>query len=398
MKRTGFFLVAALCSSMFLTGCLTTDSLFDFDDEEMSDYYYQQLKTGTEEKLDEKQKTQSSSSSTTTSSNSKTSSTSTAKKTETTDQKVERAKTLAKSGKIEDLETASALMTEARKAEPWNVEYDDLDYEIVEKLYAAKVKEAERLYNSGNNSDLDKAGKLVDEVLDKRPGNSEARNLKVKISTKQAHIVGEQVAIDLNIQDAKDYIKSNSPELALKRLEKVLASDPNNAEAKTLVADAKTLQAKNLAMDKGHLDEAEKILNEALKDLPSHSGAKKLLAEVKDLKKKAESSPFKVGSVYTLTSFTENGKTLPKTQWKPGHKLTFVSKTTVEENSQVFSSYGEYGFHVDTATRSIIFNNPEPRNVMYTKATYSADLKTIILCGIDIKGNLDGTVLVFTLK
>ncbi|MBP5441898.1 MAG: tetratricopeptide repeat protein [Treponema sp.] len=388
MKRIGIVLLIGFIA-FNLTGCLSTSSIFDFDDDELNAYYENEIRKGTEEKLAAKEAEKNT--------GSKTSSTTPAKKTETTDQKVERAKTLAKSGKIEDLETASALMTEARKAEPWNVEYDDLDYEIVEKLYAAKVKEAERLYNSGTNADLDKAGKLVDEVLDKRPGNSEARNLRVKISTKQAHIVGEQVAIDLNIQDAKDYIKSNSPELALKRLEKVLASDPNNAEAKTLVADAKTLQAKNLAMDKGHLDEAEKILNEALKDLPSHSGAKKLLAEVKDLKKKAESSPFKVGSVYKLSSYTENGKSVPS-RMKPGHKLTFTSKSSVEENSQIFSTYRKYGFHVDTASRSIIFNNTDPHNVMYTKATYSADLKTIIFCGIDIDGKLDGSVYVFTLS
>ncbi|MBP5442163.1 MAG: tetratricopeptide repeat protein [Treponema sp.] len=397
MKLTRTVLVAALCSSIIFSGCLTTGSLFDFDDEELSDYYYGQVKSGTEEKLDEKQKSTSSNSASS-SSTSKTSSTSTAKKTETTDQKVERAKTLSKSSKLEDLETASTLIEEARAAEPWNMDLFDLQDQIDEKLFAAKIKEAERLYTSGTESELEKAITLVNEVLALRPTNKDADNLRIKINVKKANIIGEKVSIQQHMDEARQDIKVNSPDLAISKLEKVLAKEPNNSEAKTLVADARTLKARTLAMNKGHLDEAEKILNEALKDLPTHSGAKNLLAEIKELKKKAEECPFKVGSVYTLTSFTENGKTLPKTQWKPGHKLTFVSKTTVEENSQVFSSYGEYGFHVDTATRSIIFNNPEPRNVMYTKATYSADLKTIILCGIDIKGNLDGTVLVFTLK
>lgn len=384
MKKIGFILLAGILSLNF-TGCLSTSSIFDFDDDEMNAYYENELKKGTEEKLAAKEAEKSSSSTK-----------STAKKTETTDQKVARAKQLASSGTIEDLETASALMTEARAAEPWNTDLMNLDDEISEKLYAAKIKEAERLYKSGTASDLDKAGKLVEEVLNDRPMNSEAGSLKTKITLAKSKIKSNEVAIDQNIQEAKSSIKNNSPDLAIKKLEKVLSSDPNNAEAKTLMGDARTAQARKLAMDRGHLDEAEKILNEALKDLPSHSGAKNLLAEVKNLKKNAESCPFKVGSVYKISSYKEGGKEVPSRK-KPGHKLTFTSKSTVEENADVPSSFGEYGFHTDTASRKILFNNTSTKNVLYTNVTYSSDLKTITLYGIDMDGKLDGSELVFIL-
>lgn len=55
MKRATAFILAAMTAIAF-TGCLSTSSIFDWDDEELSDYYYQQLKSGTEEKLAEKQK------------------------------------------------------------------------------------------------------------------------------------------------------------------------------------------------------------------------------------------------------------------------------------------------------------------------------------------------------
>ena len=390
MKRIGYILLAGFIA-FNLTGCLTTSSIFDFDDDELNAYYENEIRKGTEEKLAAKEAEKN------TGSTSTAKTTTTTKKTETTDEKVARAKQLAKSTKLEDLETASTLVTEARAAEPWNMDLVDLDDEIEEKIYAAKIKEAERLYNAGTASDLDKAGKLVEEVLNRRPGNTDAQKLKSKITVAKTKIISDEVAIEQNLSEAKAYINSNSPEYALERLKKVLAADPNNAEAKTLVGDAKTAQARTLAMNKGHLAEAEKILNEALKDLPSHTGAKNLLAEVKNLQKNAESCPFKVGSVYNLTSYTENGKEAP-TRKKPGHKLTFTSKSTVEENAQVPSSYGEYGFHTDTASRKILFNNTNPRNVLYTNATYSSDLKTITFYGIDINGKLDGSVYVFTLS
>ena len=384
MKKTGLFILAGMIA-LNLTGCLTTESIFDFDEDELNAYYENEIRKGTEEKLaaKEAEKTKTT--------------TTTAKKAETTDQKVERAKQLSKSDKLEDLETASQLVEEARAAEPWNMDLFDLDDEITEKLYDAKVKEAERLYKSGSASDLDKAGKLVEEVLDKRPGNTDARNLKSKIAVAKSRIKADEVSLEQNLEDARDYIRSNSPELAIKKLEKVLSSYPNNAEAKTLMADARTLQARTLAMDKGYLDEAEKILNTALKDLPTHSDAKALLAEVKELKKAAENCPFKVGSVYKLTAYKESGKNVKATQWKPDHRFTFTSKSTMEENANAPSSFAEYGFHVDTASRKILFNNTAPRHVLYTNVTYSSDLKTITLMEIDIDGKLNGRAMVFTL-
>ncbi|MBO4321036.1 MAG: tetratricopeptide repeat protein [Treponema sp.] len=387
MKKTGLFILAGMIA-LNLTGCLTTESIFDFDDDELNAYYENEIRKGTEEKLAAKEAEKSKTTTT---------AATTAKKAETTDQKVERAKQLSKSDKLEDLETASKLVEEARAAEPWNMDLFDLDDEITEKLYVAKVKEADRLYKSGSASDLDKAGKLVEEVLDKRPGNTDARNLKSKIAVAKSRIKADEVSLEQNLQDARDYIRSNSPELAIKKLEKVLSSYPNNAEAKTLMADARTLQARTLAMDKGYLDEAEKILNTALKDLPTHSDAKALLAEVKELKKAAENCPFKVGSVYKLTAYKESGKNVKATQWKPDHRFTFTSKSTMEENANAPSSFAEYGFHVDTASRKILFNNTAPRHVLYTNVTYSSDLKTITLMEIDIDGKLNGRAMVFTL-
>ncbi|MBO7638577.1 MAG: hypothetical protein J6S91_06330, partial [Treponema sp.] len=183
MKRIGIVLLIGFIA-FNLTGCLSTSSIFDFDDDELNAYYENEIRKGTEEKLAAKEAEKNT--------GSKTSSTTPAKKTETTDQKVERAKTLANSGKIEDVETASALIIEARKEEPWNMDLLDLDDEIEEKLYVAKVKEAERLYNAGSKDDLDKAAKLVNEVLDKRPGNSDARNLKSKIAVKKSNIIEEE--------------------------------------------------------------------------------------------------------------------------------------------------------------------------------------------------------------
>ncbi|MBP5754134.1 MAG: hypothetical protein J6W60_14940, partial [Treponema sp.] len=233
MKRIGYILLAGFIA-FNLTGCLTTSSIFDFDDDELNAYYENEIRKGTEEKLAAKEAEKNSGSTST----AKT--TTTTKKTETTDEKVARAKQLAKSTKLEDLETASTLVTEARAAEPWNMDLVDLDDEIEEKIYAAKIKEAEKLYNAGTSSDLDKAGKLVEEVLNRRPGNTDAQKLKSKITVAKTKIKSEQVAIEQNLSEAKAYINSNSPEYALERLKKVLAADPNNAEAKTLVGDAKT--------------------------------------------------------------------------------------------------------------------------------------------------------------
>lgn len=55
MKKSLAFIFAAVTAFAF-TGCLSTSSIFDWDDEELSDYYYQQIKSGTTEKLAEKQK------------------------------------------------------------------------------------------------------------------------------------------------------------------------------------------------------------------------------------------------------------------------------------------------------------------------------------------------------
>lgn len=360
MKRTAILFTAAFCCSLAFTGCLSTLGFSGAGGERTE------------------------------------STKNTATKAESVDSKIERAKKLAGSDSLEDLETALSLVFEAQAAQPWNSELGDLSYDIEEKLYAAKVKEAEKLLASGTVSDLDKALKLVNEVLDRRPANMEANGLKTKIRVKQSSIAGEKAAIEQNIEEAKSFIKNGSEDYALDRLRKVLAKDPNNGEAKNLVADAKTSKARRLAMNKGYLDEAEKILAEALKDLPSHSEAKNLLADVKNLKAKVESCPFKVGSAYVLSLYTENGATLPKSQWKPNHTIKIASKSTMTE-SYLSSSY-DYGFTVDTSARKIIFNNSDPHNVMYTNATYSSDLKTITLYGIDIEGKLDGTEAVFTLK
>lgn len=392
MKKTLAFIFGAALALSF-TGCLSTSSIFDWDDEELSDYYYNQIKSGTEEKLAEKQKSEDSSAK---SESAKSSTAKSSAKAESTESKIERAKQLYKSDNLSDLETASSLVAEARKAEPWNVELGDLDYDIDEKIFAAKIKTAEKLLASGTEDDLDKASALVKEVLDKRPGNSDARSLSTKISSQKSKIKSEQVSIEMQLEDIKAYIKSNSPDLAIKRAEKLLASYPQNADAKKLMADAKTLQAKNLAMDKGYLDDAEKLVNEALKYQADNGDAKKLLSEIKSLKKKAENCPFKVGSSYVLTSYNLNGKPAPKNEWKPNQTIKFVSKSTMTDSFLSFSS--EYGFNVDTASRKIYFNNTSTRNVLYTNATYSADLKTITLYGIDIDGNLDGYESVFTLK
>ncbi|MBQ4235611.1 MAG: hypothetical protein II716_02085, partial [Treponema sp.] len=96
MKKTLAFIFGAALTLSF-TGCLSTSSIFDWDDEELSDYYYNQIKSGTEEKLAEKQKSEDSSAK---SESAKSSTAKSSAKAESTESKIERAKQLYKSDNL----------------------------------------------------------------------------------------------------------------------------------------------------------------------------------------------------------------------------------------------------------------------------------------------------------
>ncbi|MBQ1661201.1 MAG: hypothetical protein II054_01750, partial [Treponema sp.] len=109
MKRTAILFTASFCCLLAFTGCLSTLGFSGAGGERTE------------------------------------STKNTATKAESVDSKIERAKKLAGSDSLEDLETALSLVSEAQAAQPWNSELGDLSYDIEEKLYAAKVKEAEKL-------------------------------------------------------------------------------------------------------------------------------------------------------------------------------------------------------------------------------------------------------------
>ena len=212
--------------------------------------------------------------------------------------KINQAREALKNG---DYEKAAALLNEILKDDPNNAEAKNLLAQTkaaqsqAEKDRADKLAEARRLIENG---EYDKAQKILDELLKDNPNDSEAKKLSSEAKTKKT--ADEKNKSD-KISQAKKDIDSGNYDKAIAQLNQILKDDPNNAEAKKLLEEA---QAKKAAAEKaatdakiaqakkdignGDYEKAIANLNQILKDDPNNAEAKKLLEEAKAKKAEAD--------------------------------------------------------------------------------------------------------------
>ena len=160
----------------------------------------------------------------------------------------------------------------------------------------SKLKEAE---NAIKNGDYDKAQKILNELLKDNPGDSDAKKLLKQSQDEKAKSEAERKS---KLKEAEDAIKNGDYDKAQKILNELLKDNPNDSDAKKLLAqskdakekaDAEKAKQEKLAraqklIDEGKFDEAEKLLNEVLKDNPNDAKAKELLGKTKDEKAQAQ--------------------------------------------------------------------------------------------------------------
>ena len=201
-----------------------------------------------------------------------------------------------------DYEKAIAALNQILKDDPNNAEAKKLLKEAEEKKNAAKVDQAKKDINSGN---YDKAISALEALLKEDPDNAEAKKLLEEAKAKKA-AAEKEAAAKAKVDQAKKDINSGNYDKAISALEALLKEDPNNAEAKKLLEEAKAKKAAaeeekakakdrtdNLAkarslINNGDYDEAIKILNDLLKDNPNDTQAKNLLTQAQTKKAAAE--------------------------------------------------------------------------------------------------------------
>ena len=162
------------------------------------------------------------------------------------------------------------------------------DADIAAKLAQAKKDIA--------NGDYDKAIATLNDILKKDPNNAEAKKLLEQATAARNKAANEKAA---NLSNARNAINNGNYDEAIAALNKVLASDPNNAEAKKLLEqaqakkkqeaerDAKLAQAKKDAAN-GNYDDAIAALNQILKNNPNDAEARNLLSQVTAAKSKQD--------------------------------------------------------------------------------------------------------------
>ncbi len=212
--------------------------------------------------------------------------------------KINQAREALKNG---DYEKAAALLNEILKDDPNNAEAKNLLAQTkaaqsqAEKDRADKLAEARRLIENG---EYDKAQQILDELLKDNPNDADAKKLSSEAKTKKT--ADEKNRTDKISQVKKD-IDSGNYDKAIAQLNQILKDDPNNAEAKKLLEEA---QAKKAAAEKaatdakisqakkdignGDYEKAIANLNQILKDDPNNAEAKKLLEEAKTKKADAD--------------------------------------------------------------------------------------------------------------
>ena len=176
---------------------------------------------------------------------------------------------------------------------------------------------ARRWINQGNYDD---AITLLNSILNKDPSNEEAgRLLKEALAArngetpeaKRAREQAEQAAENERkareeaernaaINEARNALRNGNPEDAIAALERILAENPNDAQAKALLEQAENAKAQadrerqnNLNEAKsgianGDYDDAINALNQILKNNPNDEEAKKLLAQATAAKRQEE--------------------------------------------------------------------------------------------------------------
>ena len=200
-----------------------------------------------------------------------------------------------------DYEKAARILNDILKDDPNNAEaknllaQNDAAKAQAERARADKLAEAKRLIENG---EYDKAQKILDDLLKDNPNDSEAKKLSNDAKAKKA--ADEKNASDA-ITQAKNDIAGGNYDKAIAELNRILKDDPNNAEAKKLLeeakakkaaaekaeTDAKIAQAKK-DVGNGDYEKAIAALNQILKDDPNNAEAKKLLEEAKAKKADAD--------------------------------------------------------------------------------------------------------------
>ena len=198
-------------------------------------------------------------------------------------------------------EKAARILNDILKDDPNNAEaknllaQNDAAKAQAERARADKLAEAKRLIENG---EYDKAQKILDDLLKDNPNDSEAKKLSNDAKAKKA--ADEKNASDA-ITQAKNDIAGGNYDKAIAELNRILKDDPNNAEAKKLLeeakskkaaaekaeTDAKIAQAKK-DVGNGDYEKAIAALNQILKDDPNNAEAKKLLEEAKAKKADAD--------------------------------------------------------------------------------------------------------------
>ena len=218
------------------------------------------------------------------------------------DSKLDMAKRLLENG---EYDKAIALLNQILADDPNDSEARNLlnktaaDKENRDAENARKINDARKALENG---DYDDAIARLNEILKNDPNNAEAKNLLNQAKAEKARADAERNA---KIQEAKKDIASGDIDDAIAALQKILAENPDDAEARTLLNQALNEKAKaeaekkaeaerqskldeaRRALENGDYDKAQKILNELLKSNPDDPEAKRLLNQTQEAKKDA---------------------------------------------------------------------------------------------------------------
>ena len=225
-----------------------------------------------------------------------------AKKQAERDSKMDMVKRLLDNG---EYDKAIALLNQILADDPNDSEARNLlnkaaaDKKNRDAENARKINDARKALENG---DYDDAIARLNEILKNDPNNAEAKNLLNQAKADKARADAERNA---KIQEAKKDIASGDIDDAIAALQKILAENPDDAEARTLLNQALNEKARaeaekkaeadrqakldeaRRALENGDYDKAQKILNELLKSNPDDPEAKRLLNQAQEAKKDA---------------------------------------------------------------------------------------------------------------
>ena len=198
-----------------------------------------------------------------------------------------------------DYDSAIDILNEILKNDPNNAEAKNLLAQVKSRQAQAEKDKKDAMDKARSdlaNGNPDDAVKALEKYLAEHPDDKEAQKLLEQAKKAQSQAEKERADKADKINQAREALKNGDYEKAAALLNEILKDDPNNAEAKNLLAQTKAAQsqaekdrADKLAearrlIENGEYDKAQKILDELLKDNPNDSEAKKLSSEAKTKK------------------------------------------------------------------------------------------------------------------